>query len=187
MQYIFIKDRCWLKLKTMSITFRFDTADVERLQQEAKNRGVSLNSLFNQILRNYIEWHMFEPKVGFVLILKPVVKQVFANMSKEEIAQIAEKTAKEESENSIYFMKGRIDLDSFLSWFEDRMKNSSIQVSHTFDNANKVHTFVVKHDMCVNWSLYLKYIIEHIFHKDLGRKVEISTSDTTLTFRFGQD
>ena len=108
-------------------------------------------------------------------------------MSKEQIAQIAEKTAKEESENSIYFMKGRIDLDSFLSWFEDRMRNSSIHVSHTFDNANKVHTFVVKHDICVNWSLYLKHIIEHIFHKDLGRKVELSTSDTTLTFRFSKD
>jgi hypothetical protein len=84
-------------------------------------------------------------------------------------------------------MKGRIDLDSFLSWFEARMKNSSIQVSHTFDNTNMVYTFVVKHDICVNWSLYLKYIIEHIFHKDLGRKVEISTSDTTLTFRFSKD
>jgi hypothetical protein len=186
MQHTFIKDRSWLKLKTMSVTFRFETADVERLQQEAHSRGVSLNSLFNQILRNYFEWHIFEPKVGFVLILKPVVKKVFTNLSKEQIAQIAEKTAKEESENSIYFMKGRIDLDSFLSWFEARMKNSSIQVSHTFDNTNMVHTFVVKHDICVNWSLYLKYIIEHIFHKDLGRKVEISTSDTTLTFRFSQ-
>ena len=132
----------------MSITFRFDTADVERLQQEAKNRGVSLNSLFNQILKNYFEWHIFEPKAGFVLILKPVVKEVFANMSKEQIAQIAEKTAKEESENSIYFMKGSIDLDSFLSWFEARMKNSSIEISHMFDDNTGVHTYVVKHDIC---------------------------------------
>lgn len=171
----------------MSVTFRFETADVERLQQEAKNRGISPNSLFNQILKNHFEWHIFEPKVGFVLILKPVAKEVFTNMSKEQIAQIAEKTAKEELENSIYFMKGSIDLDSFLSWFEARMKNSSMHISHTFDNRNRVHTFVVKHDICINWSLYLKHIIEHIFHKALEKKVEISTSYTTLIFRFNQD
>ena len=38
----------------------------------------------------------------------------------------------------------------------------------------------IKHDICENWFL-------RIFHKALGKKVEISRSDTTLTFRFSQD
>ena len=41
---------------------------------------------------------------------------------------------KEEGANALYFMKGKADLDCYLSWFEDRMKNSSIDVRHTFDD-----------------------------------------------------
>ena len=104
-------------------------------------------------------------------------------MSKEQIAQIAANTGKEEFENTIYFMRGKVDLDSFLSWFEARMKNSSIQVNHTLDNNAKMQTYVVKHDICEIWSSYLKQIIEYVFNEILARKVEVSTSYTTLTFR----
>jgi hypothetical protein len=43
-------------------------------------------------------------------------------MNNRQITKIAANPGKEEFENSIYFMKGKIDLDSFLSWFETRMK-----------------------------------------------------------------
>jgi hypothetical protein len=39
-----------------------------------------------------------------------------------------------------------------MAWFENRMKYSSIQVNHIFDKDNKMHTYVVKHDICKNWS-----------------------------------
>ena len=69
---------------------------------------------------------------------------------------MAANTGKEEVQNAIYFMKANIDLDSFLSWFENRMKNSSIQVSHTFERTRRIHTYVVKHDISENWSFYLR-------------------------------
>ena len=105
-----------------SITFRFDSDNIENLQKEAYNRGISLTSLTNQIVKEFFEWHIFEPKIGFVPILKPVVEELFAKMSKEQISQIAANTGKEEFKNAFHFMKGKIDLDSFLSWFETRMK-----------------------------------------------------------------
>jgi hypothetical protein len=170
-----------------TVSFRVEIDAFEKLQQEARNRGISLNSLMNHIVKNYFEWHIFEPKVGFVPILKPVVEEVFTAMSKEQIAQIAANSGKGEFENSIHYMKGRIDLDSFLSWFEARMKNSSIEVSHIYDANSRIHTYVVKHDICLNWSLYLKQVIEYIFNQVLRKKVDVSTSYTTLTFKFKDD
>ncbi len=151
-----------------SVTFRLKAEDVERLHQEAHAQGISLNSLMNHIIKEYFDWYIFESKVGFVPILKPVVEELFTKMSKEQIAQIAANTGKEEFENTIYFMKGKVDLDSFLSWFEARMKNSSIQVNHTLDNNAKMHTYVVRHDICENWSSYLKQIIEYVFNEILA-------------------
>ena len=170
-----------------SLTFRIEEDNIKKLRTEAQKQGISLNSFVNQVLKSFLEWHSFEAKVGFVPILKPVVKELFANVTKQQIIEIAANTGKAEVQNAVYFMKGKIDLDSFLSWFENRMKNSSFQVSHTFDRSSRIHTYVVKHDICENWSLYLKQIIEHIFNEVLNRKVEVSTSYTTLTFKFKQD
>jgi hypothetical protein len=102
------------KSSSTSLAFRLDEDNVTKLRIEAQKQGISLNSLMNQVLKSFLEWHIFEPKVGFVPILKPVVEELFAKMSKEQIAQIAENTGKEEVQNAVYFMKGKIDLDSFL-------------------------------------------------------------------------
>ncbi len=105
----------------------------------------------------------------------------------QKIIELAANTGKDEVQNAIYFMKGNIDLDSFLSWFENRMKNSSIQVSHTFDRNGRIHTYVIKHDICENWSYYLKEIIAYIFNNALQKQVEVSISSSMLAFKFKED
>ena len=125
--------------------------------------------------------------MGFVPILKPVVQELFTKMTKEQIVEIAGNTGKDEVQNTVYFMKGKIDLNSFLSWFENRMKNSSIQLSRTFDPNSRIHTYIVKHDICENWSFYLKEIIEYVFNNVFQKKVEISMSYSMLAFKFTED
>jgi hypothetical protein len=175
------------KINSTSLTFRLDESNVKKLRIEAQKQGISLNSLMNHILKSFLEWHIFEPKVGFVPILKPVVEELFTKMSEEQITQIAANTGKEEVQNAVYFMKGKIDLDSFLSWFENRMKNSTIQVSHTFDRPSRISTYVIKHDICENWSLYLKQIIDYVFNNVFQKKVELFASSSMLVFRFKEE
>jgi hypothetical protein len=174
--------------KTTSLTFRLDEDNVKKLRSEADSQGISLNSLINQILKSFLEWHIYEPKVGMVPLSKPVVQELFTKMSKEQMSEIAMRVGKSEVQNAAIFMKGgKIDLDSFLSWFENRMRNSSIQMSHTFDEKNRTHTYIMKHDICENWSLYFKEILQYIFNEVLGKRIEISTSYSMLTFEFKQD
>jgi hypothetical protein len=161
---------------------------VKRLRSEADSQGISLNSLINQILKSFLEWHIYEPKVGMVPLSKPVVQELFTKMSKEQMSEIAARVGKSEVQNAAIFMKGgRIDLDSFLSWFENRMRNSSIQMSHAFDEKSRIHTYIMKHDICENWSLYFKEILQYIFNEVLGKRIDISTSYSMLTFKFKQD
>jgi HicB-like protein involved in pilus formation len=170
-----------------SLTFRIEEDNIKKLRTEAQKQGISLNSFVNQVLKSFLEWHIFEPKVGFVPILKPVVEELFTKMTKEQIIEIAANTGNDEVQNAVYFMRGKVDLDSFLSWFENRMKNSSIQVSHTFDRSSRIHTYVIKHDICENWSFYLKETIEYIFNNALQKKVEVSMSSSMLAFKFKED
>jgi HicB family len=174
--------------KNQTLTFRIDQDNVKKLRTEAGSQGISLNSLINQILKSFLEWHIFEPKVGMVPLAKPVVEELFTKMSKEQLTDIAMRVGKYELQNAAMFMKGgKMDLDSFLSWFENRMKNSSIQMSHTFNEKDRTHSYIMKHDICENWSLYFKEILLYIFNEVFGKRVDITTSYTMLTFKFKED
>jgi hypothetical protein len=124
-----------------------------------------------------------------VPLAKPIVQELFAKMSKEQIIDIAKHVGRNEVQNAAIFMKGgKIELDSFLSWFESRMKNSSIQISHEFDKKSRIHIYIIKHDICENWSLYFKEILEYIFNMVLDKRIEITiASHSMLTFRFRED
>jgi HicB-like protein involved in pilus formation len=174
--------------KNETLTFRIDHDNVKKLRTEAESQGISLNSLINQILKSFMEWHIFEPKIGMVPLSKPVVEELFTKMSKEQIIDIAMRVGRNEMQNAAMFMKGgKIDLDSFLSYFENRLKNSSIQMNHTFDNSSRTHVYIIKHDICENWSLYFKEMLLYIFNEVLGKTVDINTSYNMLTFKFKQE
>jgi len=124
---------------------------------------------------------MFENKAGMVSLSKPVIKDLFQRLSKEEVIEIGTKIAKNAVYDVALFMKGKIDPDSFVSWFLSRMKNSS-EIKSTKENG--VHTYILKHDLGENWSLYHKTIVESIFTEFLQKPIHTSITGSTLVFKF---
>jgi hypothetical protein len=63
-----------------------------------------------------------------------------------------------------------------------KMKNSSIEFSHRL--VNNIHTYVMKHELGYNWSLYQKTLLQLMFSQIFEKQIDISIYDTTLTFQF---
>ena len=164
--------------KTVTMTFRIEESMMAQLRAESDKREVSLNTFVNQILKRFVEWDMYEPKVGMIPIARPIVHTLFEKMSEEEIVEMARKVGKGAVHDIALFMKSRMDLDSFLSWFETRMKNSSIEFSHAAKDGR--HTYVMKHDLGYNWSLYHKTMLELVFTEILQKRVQVTISDTMM-------
>src|SRR5215208_7714467 len=114
--------------RTATMTFRIDENIVAKLRDEADNREISLNTLVNRILKRFVEWDLFEPKLGLIPMAKPLVVELFENMSENEIADIAKHVGKNTVRDTALFMKHKMDLESFLNWFETRMKASFVEV-----------------------------------------------------------
>jgi predicted transcriptional regulator len=170
--------------KTTTMTFRLDEDLIERLRIESKNREISTNTLVNQALKRFLEWDMYQTKIGLVSINRPVFVEVFGKFTQKEIIAIASKVGKNEVRDIALFMKGKIDLDSFMSWFEMRMMNSSVQVSHSIEKDS--HTYVMKHDLGKNWSIYHKTILELIFDEVLGKKLNVKYNKNMISFQFSK-
>ena len=168
--------------KTSTMTFRIDEDVLNKLRAESEHRETSLNTFVNQIFKRYVEWDMFESKVGMVPIAKPIIVELFGKMSKEEIVEMANRIGKNVVRDIALFMKGDINLASFMSWFEARMKASSIEINHNMKNG--YHSFIVKHDLGENWSLYHKTVLELIFSEVLEKKIQFDYNSGMISFKF---
>ncbi len=91
---------------TTTMTFRLDSNILQKLYDKAERDDISVNSIVNHILKRYIEWDMFENKSGMVPVSKPVVKDLFGRLSKEEVIDLATKIAKNSVYDTALFMKG---------------------------------------------------------------------------------
>jgi hypothetical protein len=170
--------------KKTTMTFRLDEEIIKKLRIESKNREISTNTLVNQALKRFLEWDMYQTKIGLVSVNKPVFIKIFEKFTQKEIIEIASHVGKNEVRDIALFMKGRIDLDSFISWFEMRMLNSSVQISHSIEKG--FHIYVMKHDLGKNWSLYHKTILESIFNEFLKKKIDVKYNKNMISFQFSE-
>ena len=158
---------------TTTITFRIDADTIDKLRAQSNRHDVSLNTSVNKILKRYVQWDMFEPQAGTMPLAKPIVAELLANMSKDEITNFAKNVAKSAVQDILLVMKGKIDLDSFLSWFETLMKKAFIEIIHTVEDNDITHRYTVKHNLGENWALLIKSLLQIIFNDMLGISIDI--------------
>jgi hypothetical protein len=168
--------------RTATMTFRIDEHILNQLKKESERRDISLNILVNHVLKQYVEWDMYACKAGMVPVAKPVVSALFDKMTPQETIELASKVGHTAIHDIALFMKSKMDLQSFLSWFEMKMNNSSIEFSHRL--VNNTHTYVIKHELGYNWSLYQMTLLELMFSQVFEKQIDTSIYDTTLTFQF---
>jgi len=170
------------KRKTSTFTLRIDEGIAKSLQNDSQLQDISLNTLINKILKRYVEWDSYEPKVGMIPMTKPVITTLFNMMSEEEILDLVINFGKNVVQDIAYFMKMKSDPDSFLTWFEIRMRRSFVEFNHLQENDR--HIYVLKHDLGYNWSLYHKKILEKIFNEIFNKPIIIAITDFMLTIQF---
>ena len=170
------------KRKTSTFTLRIDEDIIKSLQNESELNDISLNTLINKILKRYVEWDLYAYKVGMIPMSKPIITSLFNMMNEEEILDLVSNFGKNVVQDIAYFMKMKTDPDSFLTWFEIRMRRSFVEFNHLQENDR--HMYVLKHDLGYNWSLYHKKILEKIFNEIFNKPVHIAISDFMLTIQF---
>ena len=185
------KDIIIKKKETVTMTFRIDKDVFNKLHLESESHGISFNSLLNSILKDYVEWNIFQPQAGMIPVVKPVLVAVFAKMSKDEIIDLAKRIAKDAIKDVCLFMTGKGDLDSFLSWIELRVKKCGAEICYGTKNLDNNqsssndddYALIIKHDLGENWSLYNKILLESIFNQAFEKRVHIQISSTIIALK----
>ena len=172
-----------MERKAKTVTFRLYEDIIDKLEREAKNREISLNKFASQIFKNFLDWDMLQAKAGMIPIAKLVIVEIFEKMTKEEVEDLAKRVGKDTVQNIILFMEKDLTLASILSWIEAWIKKNST-AGFTSTKKNGIQTYIMKHDLGENWSLYHKTILVQIFKEVLNEPITIDTRGSTLRFSF---
>jgi hypothetical protein len=165
--------------KTKTSTFRLERDTLDKLETEAHNKDTSLNMLVNQVLHRYVEWNTFEQKTGIVPVSAPVLIELLERISEEQIVNIAKTVGKNTAIDITLFVNNKVDTDSFVPWFLERMKNCSV-LSETKENGRNSRKFILKHQLGYKWSLFHKTVLESVSREISDMPIDTQISNLYL-------
>jgi hypothetical protein len=170
------EDNNYNKNKLSHQGFRLEERVIKTLAEEAVRNGISVSSLVNKILKNYVTHEMQFEELGFILVSKDFLRKIFNVIDDEKHIQDFGKefgtTMAKEYVSYFYPQVNSNTLVQFLDYWFRRFQSCK----HTVENIDRsqIHYFTVNHDINIKFSVALKAILEGLIEP---------VSKTTVEFR----
>jgi hypothetical protein len=167
------------KKATKTASFRINESLLDALLEDSNTRQISLNTLVNQILREYIEWYANAPKVGYLVVRKSLISAMLEKFNEDQIRKLAKLTAKQSREINLLFTS-EYTLESALKVIEYKMRLSGYVYRKDVNDNQFLYT--IEHGMGPKWSLYLAELFAAEF-KEVNHQAEFEKLDNLLAFK----
>jgi predicted DNA-binding ribbon-helix-helix protein len=171
--------------KTESITFRLEADILDTLRQEAKRKDVSVNTLVSQIAKQHTNWHSNAVQAGFISVRRPLVIKLLESQNDEQIISLAKHVALSSNKDFVLMLRRKYNIYSALDMIEGWVRASGYSYSHNLedlDYSNRLHSFIIQHNMGMKWSLYLSELYKTLFEEFGIRNSQFDRTDSTLAF-----
>lgn len=167
--------------------FRLEEQVIKTLVEEAVKKGISVSSLVNKILKNYVTHEMQFEELGFILVSKDFLRKIFSVIDDEKHIQDFGKefgtTMAKEYVSYFYPQVNSNTLVQFLDYWFRRFQSCKHMVENS-DRSQK-HYFTVNHDINIKFSVALKAILEGLIEPVSKTTVEFrDITANSLTFSF---
>lgn len=139
--------------KTSIISVRVSEDVKEKLEVESEMNSTTLNTLISQILSKHVEWDRFAEDIGFVFLTKPFLRTLLDHVSEKTVTTIAVSTCRGAMRDAVVFIKGHLDIESFLHAMDLWFGASHLPFRHIVKDG--MHRYVIQHELGRKWSIYL--------------------------------
>ena len=173
------------KIESETITLRFDKVMLDDLRQESEQKMESLNTLINQIVKSYINWHNPAAKAGLTYFSKALVVRMVDSLADEQIVKLAEDYAKHQAKEEMHMLRLEYTLSSFIEGLCGWLDVSDIRYRH--DGTNNFDTYMIRYDMGRKMSLFMAKYIEKVFEDLKVKNAEVEITDNGVLFRIKKE
>ena len=169
--------------KTVLRSIRLTVEQDKLLEEEAKKKNISVNSLLSKLIKKYAEWDRYAEKFGFVSIGRQGFRQLMDSLSEEALVAHGRNVGKMMAPDITRFWFGKLDLESFLSFIESQSKYSGI---YQFEAASqgRTHTITFHHELGSNYNIVLSNYFDEAIRNIVGvaPKIEMGNNSFVISF-----
>ena len=163
--------------------FRLEEQVIKTLAEEAIRKGISVSSLVNKILKNYVTHEMQFEELGFILVSKDFLRKTFNVIDDEKHIQDFGKefgtTMAKEYVSYFYPQVNSNTLVQFLDYWFRRFQSCKHIVEDS--DTSQRHYFTVNHDINIKFSRCTKSYIGRINRTCKQNNCRIQRYNSKLT------
>jgi hypothetical protein len=143
----------------------------------------SLNTLINQILKQYVKWYANAENAGMFYMSRSLVSSLLQKYSDEEILQISEDEIKNHFKKWYFMFQEEYNIENVLDLLDSYARASGFNYKHKKEESN--HVIIIQLEMGNKVSLLLSSLIRNVFQtlNLLPSNYNIQNSDGTVIVR----
>jgi hypothetical protein len=172
------------KPSTKGVTFRLSTEKLEQLRMAADARNISSNTLFNQILKAYLDWHSMAAHAKLYYLPKSFLVRLLNELTNDELDELARDVAKNDLVDISLFLRGGFNLASISEIAETWLRIA--QMSHRIEVEGDIYRIIIEHDMGQKYSYLIKEISRYLLEVAFETKSSCDVTENTVIIKVEQ-
>jgi hypothetical protein len=144
-----------------TITVRVESSVIDQIRRESEQKLESLNTLVNQILKQYVKWHAHVPNAGMFYISRNLANSLLQKFSNEEILQLSEDEIRNHFKNLYFMFQDELNIEKVLELLDYYARASGLNYEHRIEGNN--HTIIIQLNMSGKVSLLLSSLVRNVF------------------------
>lgn len=171
------------KRKTSIVTFRINYDYEKALRKLAGEKKITLNTLANQIIGDYVDLNRYMEKFGTVVISKEGFETMLNALDEKELARIGASIGGKVPKEFILFRWKEITVENFAQFIKVYFDHCGYGRSDIEVNESS-SSFSIRHDLGWKGSVFLKSFMNAAVQSTLGRSCEDIVAENSLVVRF---
>ena len=167
-------------VKTETSSFRLEKEVFEEFKKHAKKHGLTVNSLINKIMKEYVEFTALAPATQVIPYPSPVIVKLLKNSSEKQIREIAQGYVKEHFVENLLLLKNEVSVDAFLEVAQNWCTASGFPYS--IREKNGITNFTVRHNNGNRFSILLGEVIKCQIEELIKKPAEVKETPNSVSF-----
>lgn len=166
--------------KTVTRSFRISESAFLALDEEAKKRNVSVNTLVNQLFLSFANFDRYFQKFGMAKVSKVSYRKTLKSLSDPEIVELGKEVAQNSGRVVILARYGTMSLKGVIDWLRDLSDYGNwFQYSEVHSPEGR-RVITLTHDLGAKFSTFMITYSRELFGQ-ISLEPKLSSTEDSIT------
>ena len=166
--------------KTVTRSFRINEDAFLALEEEARKRNISLNTLVNQLFLSFAHFDRYFQKFGMEKISKVAYRKTLGAVSDEEVTELGIEVAQNSGKVVILARYGTLSLKGVLDWLKDLSDYANWFQYNEVHSPEGKRVITLTHDLGQKFSTFMVAYAKELFGQ-IAMAPKMSSTEDSIT------